>query len=86
MEVGQEHMDRPAIAREAQPGAPDPSASIQDEDRPVSTVDLEAGRVSAVADRVGTGARERPALAPDGDPHQGWAMWPPALSMGIAVA
>ena len=98
VQVGQEHVDRPAVARKRCPSTAHPGAGVEDEDAPFSSVDLDAGGVAAVTDRLRTCARERATRAPDGDPHSGWTMvpchittivprtCPPALSSGIAVA
>jgi hypothetical protein len=58
VEVGQQHMDGTTVAGEHGFQTPHASASVEDEDGIVAAIDLDAGGVAAVSDRVRTRAGE----------------------------
>jgi hypothetical protein len=70
VKVGEEEVDSPRpFADELETERADAGSGVEDEDRSVAEANLEAGRVSSVAQRPGTRRRERSAAAPDPDPQ-----------------
>jgi hypothetical protein len=71
VKVGEEEVDSPRpFGDELEAERADAGSGVEDEDRSVAEANLEAGRVSSVAQRPGTRRRERSAAAPDLDPQR----------------
>src|SRR3972149_8908291 len=94
MEVRQQDVHARELLLHGRAEAPDPSARVEHQQRPVQASHFHARCVAAVPRILWPWTRQRPPCAPKGDLHDGWASQkmataprclPPCPSIGNAV-